>query len=225
MKKKTRLFLPLIIVSSMFLCGCEDAEHTHSEPKVSTEQSKDHAGSDDINLPPTENDGETTDTSDEDEETTESLEDDSEDNMINFSDDETANTIIARYNQLNPDKMITGEMVSCPDNSGINLTVIHFKYMDFQIGETDGSPSFKCQSTLEYNPENTDGFFQEAFSMIQAVQESYKDDAIKDILSQLREGEYPISNSISIGDRRFHFCSPASGEITYELKWNWAKLY
>ena len=30
----------------------------------------------------------------------------------------------------------------------------------------------------------------------------------KDILSQLREGEYPISNSISIGDRRFHFCSP-----------------
>ncbi len=223
--KKTRLFLLLIIVSSMFLCGCEDAEHTDSEQKASTEQSENHIGSDETNLPPTESDDGTTDTSDDDEETIDSFEEDNEDNVVNFSDDETANTIIARYNQLNPDKMITGEMVSCPDNSGIYLTIIHFEYMDFQIGEVDGSPSFKCQSTLEYNPENTECFFQEAFSMIQAVQEGYREDAIKDILSQLREGEYLISNSISIGDRRFHFRSPASGEITYELKWNWAKLY
>lgn len=149
---------------------------------------------------------------------------------IDYSDDHAANLFIERYNELNPDNIITKDMVSCPDNSGIYLTIIGFEYMDFCISETDGSPSYRCESILEFNDENTKGFFDEAFHMIQAVEERLSEDEIKELLEELQDGEYPFNKTTSprSSSRRFSFKAPDNIEkdsrnndtkLTYDLYW------
>lgn len=155
---------------------------------------------------------------------------------INYSNDKTANAFIERYNELNPDDIITEERVICPNNGGIYLTIIEFEYMDFCISESDGSPSFRCESVLEYNDENTKGFFNEAFYVIQAVENNLSDEDIKQIITNLQNGEYPFATNASVdsSSRKFSFTAPSSFrkrskgkdiKLTYELYWSHASLY
>lgn len=162
---------------------------------------------------------------------------DNADTAINYSDDENANIFIEKYNELNANGIITEDMVSCPPNSGIKLTIIEFEYLDFCISETDGSPSYRCESILEYNDKNTEGFFEEAFYIIQAVEEKIPDDDIEQILLNLQEGEYPFdtyATSETTG-RGFSFSAPdhlqkqtkgKTGEsLSYDLYWHHATIY
>lgn len=155
---------------------------------------------------------------------------------INFSNDVTANTFIEKYNELNPDDIITEERVLCPDNGGIYLTIIEFEYMDFCISESDGSPSFRCESVLDYNEENTEEFFTEAFRVIQAVENKLSDEDIEQIITDLQNGEYPFDTyaSAKSSSRIFSFTAPSSfrkrskgkdKKLTYELYWSHASLY
>lgn len=162
---------------------------------------------------------------------------DNSDTAINYSDDKNANIFIERYNELNSNNIITEDMVTCPPNSGIKLTIIEFEYMDFCISETDGSPSYRCESILEYNDENTKGFFEEVFYVIQAVEEKIPEDDIEQILLNLQEGEYPYDTyaASEITSRRFSFRAPGysktqtkgkTGEsLSYDLYWHHATTY
>lgn len=152
---------------------------------------------------------------------------------IDYSNDRNANLFIEKYNEFNPDNIITEDMVSCPYNSGIYLTIIEFEYMDFCIGEVDGSPSYRCESILEYNDENTKGFFREAFCVIRASEEKLSDEEIEKLLINLQDGEYPYNNysSPESSSRRFRFSAPNNNkkesrnnekELTYDLSWNHA---
>lgn len=156
---------------------------------------------------------------------------------INYSNDKTANAFIEKYNELNPNNIITEDRVICPENSGIYLTIIEFEYMDFCISESDGSPSYRCESILEYNDENTKGFFDEAFYVIRAVENKLSDEDIEQIIADLQNGEYPFDTSASVdsSSRKFSFTAPCyyrkqskgndKKQLTYELHWNHASLY
>lgn len=152
---------------------------------------------------------------------------------IDYSNDRNANIFIERFNELYPDDIITEDMVSCPDNSGIYLTIIKFEYMDFCISEADGDSSYRCESILEYNDENTKGFFEEAFCAIRVSEKQLSDEAINQLLLELQDGEYPYNNysSPESSSRRFNFSAPDHNrkqsrnkekQLTYNLCWNHA---
>ena len=151
-------------------------------------------------------------------------------NSINYSKDKTANTFIAKYNELNPDNIITEDMVSCEDYGGIYITIIKFEHTYFHISESDGSPSFSFESVIEYNDDNTELFFKEAFYVIQAVEENMTNDDIERLFITLQDGEYPFyvyvhSTTTSPG---FSFMAPGDKrtidnvkqELTYQIYWN-----
>lgn len=153
----------------------------------------------------------------------------------NYSNDRTANTFITKFNELNPDNIIIEDMVSCPENSGIKLTIVKFEYMNLRITESDGSPAFICESVLEYSAENTEGFFKEAFYVIQATEEKMSDDDIEQVLKTLQDGEYPFFSyaSSDLTNRIFTFRAPGDyrtidgtkEKLSYQLSWNYATLY
>ena len=151
-------------------------------------------------------------------------------NNIDYSKDRIANTFIAKYNELNPDNIITEDMVSCEDYGGIYITIIKFEHTYFHISESDGSPSFSFESVIEYNDDNTDLFFKEAFYVIQAVEEDMTNDDIEQLFITLQDGEYPFyvyvhSTTTSPG---FSFMAPGDKrtidnvkqELTYQIYWN-----
>lgn len=210
----------LLLICFLLLPGCG----VEGDVKDSTKEIAGDVEKKEDNIPEVENDS----TSAEESVKEEGL-------VIDYSTDPTANEFIMRYNELNPDSIITRDMVSCPPNSGIYLTIIKFEYMDFTIGEGDGSSTFHCESMLEYNDENTEGFFDEAFYMIQAVENNRADADIEQLLLDLQEGEHPFYNSASFPENKRLFSFKAPGDwrtvdgekkqLTYQLTWGRASLY
>lgn len=152
---------------------------------------------------------------------------------LRFSNDRTANEFIEKYNKLYPDDIITEDRVSCPYNAGIYLTIIEFDYMNLCISEADNDPAFRCESILEYNDENTDGFFQEAERVLIASEKGLSEEAVRTLISKLRAGKYPYDNFAiaSQNDRRYSFEAPSNSyqtksdpqkQLTYKLSWYYA---
>ena len=132
-----------------------------------------------------------------------------------YSPDRYANEIIIQFNEQNPDRPVTHEMVKTWTTGGGEATLVSFEDYCMQFGHVDGYATFLIFSDREKEKRNKDTFIDESVKWAKAIFSGTFFD-VKKIIKEASESGSIVETELEYYYKKYNMCYKEDGKDSYQ---------